>query len=159
MRGLAYYTGIVFEVYDRAMENRAIAGGGRYDNLLSSLGGLPLSGVGFGMGDVVLCDVLREKGLLPAGRDGADYYLLDVAPGEGGAPRPGLLQLAARLRERGRRTAYSLSGEKFKKQMAQANEMGARKVIFFGSDKAAEGSFEVKDMKTGEQAVIGIEAL
>jgi histidyl-tRNA synthetase len=158
VRGLAYYTGIVFEVYDRAMANRAIAGGGRYDNLLASLGGAPLSGVGFGMGDVVICDILREKGLLPAGRDGADYYLLDVAPGEGG-PRPGLLGLASRLRGAGRRTAYSLSGEKFKKQMAQANDMGARKVIFFGSDKAGEGKFEVKDMKTGEQSVVGFEAL
>lgn len=159
VRGLAYYTGIVFEVYDRAMENRAIAGGGRYDNLLASLGGLSLSGVGFGMGDVVIADILREKGLLPSGRDGADYYLLDVAPGESGMPRPDLLKLAAGLRQKGRRTAYSLSGEKFKKQMAQANDMGARKVIFFGSDKAGEGMYEVKDMKTGEQAVVGFEAL
>jgi histidyl-tRNA synthetase len=159
VRGLAYYTGIVFEVYDRAMENRAIAGGGRYDNLLASLGGLPLSGVGFGMGDVVIADILREKGLLPSGRDGADYYLLDVAAQGGGMPRPELLALAAKLRDKGRRTAYSLSGDKFKKQMGQANDMGARKVVFFGSDKAPAGQYEVKDMKSGEQAVLGFEAL
>jgi histidyl-tRNA synthetase len=159
VRGLAYYTGIVFEVYDRAMENRAIAGGGRYDNLLASLGGLPLSGVGFGMGDVVICDILREKGLLPTARDGADYYLLDVAAQGGGLPRPELLALAAKLRDKGRRTAYSLSADKFKKQMGQANDMGARKVLFFGSDKAPAGQYEVKDMKSGEQAVVGFEAL
>ncbi|HLP42996.1 MAG TPA: histidine--tRNA ligase [Fibrobacteria bacterium] len=159
VRGLAYYTGIVFEVYDRAQENRAIAGGGRYDNLLANLGGLSLSGVGFGMGDVVLCDLLREKGLLPKGRDAVDYYLVDVAPKETALPNPELLGLAGRLREKGRRTAYALAGEKFKKQMAQANDMGARKVLFFGSDKAGPGMHEVKDMATGEQAVVGEEGL
>jgi histidyl-tRNA synthetase len=167
VRGLAYYTGIVFEVYDQAKTLRAIAGGGRYDNLLASLGGLSLTGVGFGMGDVVLCDLLREKGLLPAGRDPIDYFLLDVAPSaEPGSespatrlPKPELLRLAQSLRAKGKRVGYSLSGEKFKKQMNQANDQGAKRVLFFGSDKAPAGEYEIKDMQSGEQKIVGIDAL
>src|SRR5690606_36552914 len=112
VRGLAYYTGIVFEVYDKGMGMRAVAGGGRYDNLLASLGGNSLTGVGFGMGDVVLADLLRDKGLLPKGREPLDYYLVDVVPNETRLPDPGLLALAQRLRAGGRRVGYSLSGEK-----------------------------------------------
>ena len=139
VRGLAYYTGIVFEVYDKAKTLRALAGGGRYDNLLSSLGGLSLTGVGFGMGDVVLSELLKEKGLLPTGRDPLDYFLLDVAPGEDKLPNPALLRLAQALRAKGKRVGYSLAGEKFKKQMGQANDQTAKRVLFFGSDKAPVG--------------------
>ncbi|MDQ3001269.1 MAG: histidine--tRNA ligase [Fibrobacterota bacterium] len=151
VRGLAYYTGIVFEVYDKAIGLRAVAGGGRYDNLLSSLGGLPLSGVGFGMGDVVLAELLREKGLMPSGRQPLDYYLVDVTPNDSKLPNPELMILAQRLRSQGRRVGYALSGEKMKKQMAQANDQSARRVLFFGSDKATAGHFEIKDLGTGEQ--------
>lgn len=159
VRGLAYYTGIVFEVYDIGIGMRAVAGGGRYDNLLANLGGHSLSGVGFGMGDVVLADLLREKNLMASGREPLDYYLVDVAPGESKLPNPQLLLLAQKLRSEGRRVGYSLSGEKMKKQMAQANDQNAGRVLFFGSDKGGEGRFEVKDLKTGEQSVLGFEDL
>jgi histidyl-tRNA synthetase len=159
VRGLAYYTGIVFEVYDKGIGMRAVAGGGRYDNLLANLGGNALSGVGFGMGDVVLADLLREKHLLPSGREPLDYYLVDVAPSESKLPNPQLLMLAQKLRSEGRRVGYSLSGEKLKKQMAQANDQGAGRVLFFGSDKGSEGRYEVKDLKTGEQSVSAFEDL
>lgn len=159
VRGLAYYTGIVFEVYDRDKSLRAIAGGGRYDNLLANLGGLSLSGVGFGMGDVVLYEFLKEKNLLPSGRNALDYYLLDVAPGADRLPNPALLRLAQGLRAKGKRVGYSLSGEKFKKQMGQANDQGAKRVLFFGSDKAPEGAYEIKDMVSGEQKIAGLEDL
>ena len=159
VRGLAYYTGIVFEVYDEGLDMRAVAGGGRYDNLLANLGGLALTGVGFGMGDVVLADLLTEKGLMPVGKDQLDYFLVDVNPAESKLPAAELVKLAGRLRDKGRRVAYALSGEKFKKQMAQANDMGASRVLFFGSDKAPAGQYDVKDFKTGEQGVSGFEAL
>lgn len=159
VRGLAYYTGVVFEVYDKAVGLRAVAGGGRYDNLLASLGGIPQTGVGFGMGDVVLAELLKEKSLMPAGREPLDWYLVDVAPGEDKLPKPALLQLAQRLRADGRRVGYALSGEKFKKQMTQANDQGAEKVLFFGSDKATGDQFEVKDLKTGEQRICAFEDL
>jgi len=159
VRGLAYYTGIVFEVYDREKSLRAIAGGGRYDNLLANLGGHSMTGVGFGMGDVVLYEFLKDKNLLPSGRTGLDYYLLDVAPGEDKMPNVNLIQLAQGLRAKGKRVGYSLSGEKFKKQIGQANDQGAKRVLFFGSDKAAAGSFEIKDMTTGEQKILVTEEL
>jgi histidyl-tRNA synthetase len=159
VRGLAYYTGIVFEVYDKAKSLRAIAGGGRYDNLLASLGGLSLTGVGFGMGDVVLGDLLREKGLLKGGREPLDYFLLDVDPSPDKLPKPELLRLAMLLRAKGRRVGYGLSGEKFKKQMSQANDQAARCVLFFGSDKALPGTYEIKDMHSGEQKTVEIDAL
>jgi histidyl-tRNA synthetase len=159
VRGLAYYTGIVFEVYDEGLNMRAVAGGGRYDNLLANLGGQSLSGVGFGMGDVVLADLIAEKGLMPSGKNQLDYYLLDVNPAESKLAKPELIKLAQGLRAKGRRVVYALSGEKFKKQMAQANDMGAARVVFFGSDKAVDGKLEVKDFKTGEQGLFAIEAL
>ncbi len=163
VRGLACYTGIVFGVYDNAGNMRAIAGGGRYDNLLQNLGGQPVSGVGFGMGDVVLADLLKEKGLLPEGRQGVDYYLADVltpadvASAEDlfGLPQKELLHLAQVLRAKGRSVSYSLEVGKLKRQLAEANDQNACKVIFFGSDKAPIGSFEVKDLSSGEQKVVG----
>jgi histidyl-tRNA synthetase len=154
VRGLAYYTGIVFEVFDKGIGLRALAGGGRYDSLLSSLGGEPVSAVGFGMGDVVLADLLGEKGLLPQGRPGVDYYLADLAA-SGGLPRPELLSLAQRLRKRGLAVSYSLKAGKFKKQLEEANEAGARRVLFFGSDRAPAGQYEVKDLVTGDQTILG----
>jgi histidyl-tRNA synthetase len=159
VRGLAYYTGVVFEVYDKAVGLRAVAGGGRYDNLLASLGGIPQTGVGFGMGDVVLAELLKEKGLLPAGREPLDYYLVDVAPSDDKLPKPAVLALAQSLRARGRRVGYALNGEKMKKQMAQANDQAAKQVLFFGSDRAPDGRFEVKNLATGEQRVCASEEL
>jgi histidyl-tRNA synthetase len=159
VRGLAYYTGVVFEVYDKSLGMRAVAGGGRYDNLLANLGGNALSGVGFGMGDVVLADFLREKNLMASGREPLDYYLVDVAPNETKLPNPKLMLLAQKLRAEGRRVGYSLSGEKLKKQMVQANDFNAGRVLFFGSDKGGEDAYEVKDLKTGEQSVVAFEEL
>jgi len=158
VRGLAYYTGIVFEVFDKGSNMRAIAGGGRYDNLLSKLGGESLSAVGFGMGDVVLADLLNEKGLLPQGRPGVDYYLADLAA-QGGLPRLKMLGLAKRLRARGLSVSYSLKAGKFKKQMEEANDIGAKAVLFFGSDRAPEGKYEVKNLASGEQTILGEEDL
>lgn len=157
VRGLAYYTGIVFEVFDKGIGLRALAGGGRYDSLMASLGGAPVSAVGFGMGDVVLAELLKEKGLLPQGRPGVDYYLADLAAGE--LPRAELLTLARRLRGAGRSVAYALKGGKFKKQLEEANDAGAKRVLFLGSDRVPAGSYEVKDLATGEQKVLGEEQL
>jgi histidyl-tRNA synthetase len=157
VRGLAYYTGIVFEVFDKGLNLRALAGGGRYDSLMASLGGDPVSAVGFGMGDVVLADLLKEKGLLPHGRPGVDYYLVDVAAGA--LPRVELLALAQRLRVRGRSVSYALKGGRFKKQLEEANEQGAKSVLFFGSDRTEAGRYETKDLASGEQKVLQEEDL
>ncbi len=154
VRGLAYYTGTVFEVFDRGRTLRALAGGGRYDHLMEHLGGEPVSAVGLGMGDVVLAELLREKSLLPQERGGVEYFLVDLAPSESRLPATGLLRLAQSLRGRGYSAAYALAGGKLKKQLAEADDQGAHKVIFFGSDRAPAGSYEVKDLATGAQTVI-----
>src|SRR5215212_3119414 len=78
VRGLAYYTGIVFELFDARGEFRAVCGGGRYDSLLESLGGVPMPALGFGMGDVVLTDLLRARGRLPAGGASIDYWVAEI---------------------------------------------------------------------------------
>ena len=78
VRGLAYYTGTVFELFDAKGELRAICGGGRYDNLLQSLGGVDLPALGFGMGDVVLGELLRDRGLAPAAASSIDVFLAAI---------------------------------------------------------------------------------
>jgi histidyl-tRNA synthetase len=153
VRGLAYYTGIVFEVFDAGKTLRAIAGGGRYDNLLSRLGGRQVSGVGFGMGDVVLAELLKEHGLLPSGRLGPDYFIVSFEKGLGP------WQLAQTLRRKGKTVGLSLTGGKLKKQLSQADDSGAAQVIFFGSEKAADGQVECKNLATGEQALLAVEDL
>ncbi|HSU14905.1 ATP phosphoribosyltransferase regulatory subunit, partial [Longimicrobium sp.] len=101
VRGLAYYTGIVFELFDARGELRAICGGGRYDNLLAQVGGVQLPALGFGMGDVVLKELLTDRGLLPETRPSLDYYV--IAPAE---QRAELLSIVHRLRDGGASVDY-----------------------------------------------------
>src|SRR5690606_33395119 len=95
-----------------------------------------------------------ERGLLPQGRPGVDYYLADLAPVAGGLPRADLLALAQRLRGQGRTVSYALKGGKFKKQLEEANDAGAKRVLFYGSDRAPAGRYEVKDLATGDQKIL-----
>ena len=155
VRGLAYYTGPVFEVFDAAKSMRAIAGGGRYDDLCAKLGGERTTGVGFGMGDVVLKDLLEERGLLPdVSRDRLDYWLVsfgnDVEP---------LFRMAETLRARGRRVGHPLELRKFAKQMQEADRSGAAKVLMLGSDRVPKGCVEVKDLVAGTQSAVPVDRL
>ncbi|MGL1901689.1 MAG: histidine--tRNA ligase [Fibrobacterales bacterium] len=155
VRGLAYYTGVVFEVFDKQKSMRAIAGGGRYDDLCSMLGGQPTTGVGFGVGDVVLGNLLEEKGLLKGVSKGnIDFYLVSFEdkPIE-------LFTLAQQIRAKGYTCNHPLTFQKFKKQLDAANASGAQKVVFVGSDKAGAGEIELKDFATGEQGVVKLEEL
>ena len=103
VRGLAYYTGVVFELFDRQGELRAICGGGRYDRLLELVGGEPLPATGFGMGDVVLGELLADRGLIPTFERELDYFVVIVSAQE----RPEALRIAQALRESGKSVAYS----------------------------------------------------
>jgi len=125
VRGLAYYTGIVFELFDRRGEFRAICGGGRYDKLLASLGGPDLAALGFGMGDVVLTELLRARGLLPAPTAGLDYWVA----GDEGVPLEDIMRKAAELRAKHHSVEYSLRGQSLAKQMKAAKTLGAREII------------------------------
>ena len=105
------------------------------------------------MGDVVLADLLNGKGLLPLSRKDVDYYLADVAS-TNSVPSIQLLKLGQRLRAKGHSVGYALNGGKLKKQLEEANNQGAHRLIFFGSDRAPAGFFEVKDLGTGEQKIL-----
>jgi histidyl-tRNA synthetase len=155
VRGLAYYTGLIFEVFDKSKSMRAIAGGGRYDDLCSKLGGPKQTGVGFGMGDVVIADLLQSKNLLPnLQKDRIDYFITSFTD-------PGIMHfvVAEKLRACGYRVSHPLQFQKFKKQMDAANHCGARKVLFLDSEQAPEGQYEIKDLKSGKQSFASIEDL
>ena len=155
VRGLAYYTGIVFELFDRAGELRAICGGGRYDRLLELVGGEPLPAVGFGMGDVVLGELLRDRGLVPQAAPGCDYFMIWVEAGQ----RASALEAAHRLREAGRSVMYTYRPLAMGKQLRQAARSGAARAIIIGPDEAASGSATVRDLATGKQETLALETL
>lgn len=123
IRGLAYYTGPVFEAFDRKGEFRAIAGGGRYNNLVKLISGgkVDLPALGFGMGDVVLLELLKARGLLPAFAASVDVFVLI----EDEALRPQSLKLVQDLRAAGRSVEYALTPTKPDKQFKRAQELNA----------------------------------
>jgi histidyl-tRNA synthetase len=145
VRGLAYYTGIVFEVFDKGKSMRAIAGGGRYDSLCEKLGGSTVPGVGFGMGDVVLADLLQERGLLPDPRQSQDIFVATF-----GGDMKKVFQVATEFRGKGFSVTHPLAVTKLGKQMEQANNQGARVVVYVDGEKAGAGEFEYKNLGTGE---------
>ncbi len=155
VRGLAYYTGIVFEVFDRAGQFRAICGGGRYDGLLRAVSEADLPALGFGMGDVVLTELLAERGLLPEDRARLDYYIVTIGEGE----RPLMLRLAHRLRDAGHSVAYTLHPAGVGRQFKDAGARGAEQVIVLGPDEVAEGVAVVRRMATGEETRVPLDVL
>ena len=155
VRGLAYYTGVVFEIFDARGELRAVAGGGRYDNLLGAVGGAELPALGFGMGDVVLRELLADRGLLPAREDALDYYVIGVTPEQ----RPDVLRLVHRLREAGHAVDYSFRAQGVGKQLKAAAAVGARKAVIVGPDELAEGLAVVRALASGEEVRVPLDRL
>jgi histidyl-tRNA synthetase len=155
VRGLAYYTGIVFEVFDRKGEFRAICGGGRYDRLLELVGGDPLPAVGFGMGDVVLSELLRERGLAPEFPRQVDWFVGAVTPRERALVR----QVAAALRMRGASVVTPLSDQTVRKQLKSAVTEGAERVVLLGPEEVARGTVQVKDMAAGTEHEVALDDL
>ncbi len=147
VRGLAYYTGVVFEGFDRKGELRAICGGGRYDNLLSVLGGPNLSGIGFGMGDVTLAELLTERGRQPEDTARLDVYV--VVADE--SVREEAIRLVADLRGRGVAADFPYKKQAIGKQMSLAASRGARRCAILGSETRERKCIGVKDLATGQQ--------
>jgi histidyl-tRNA synthetase len=143
VRGLAYYTGIVFELFDAQGEFRAICGGGRYDNLLASLAGVDLPALGFGMGDVVLGELLRARGQMPPADQGMDYWIAY----EQQAQLTQAMRTATHLRRSGASVEYSLRGMQLGKQLQTATKAGALAAIILRAD----GSMVQKDLATGAE--------
>jgi histidyl-tRNA synthetase len=125
VRGLAYYTGVVFELFDAKGELRAICGGGRYDTLLQSLGGVDLPALGFGMGDVVLAELLRDRGLLPQKSEGPQVW---VAADSARLNRT-VRRVATALRRSGVSVEYALREQQIMKQVKAAKAAGASYVL------------------------------
>jgi histidyl-tRNA synthetase len=153
VRGLAYYTGMVFEVHDAVGELRAICGGGRYDNLLSDFGGPGITATGMGMGDCVLEILLREKGLLTDATlkvQTLDYFVACAGP----EFVHEAVALTARIRAAGFSCNYSYKTAALGKQMKQADAMNAAKCIIVGQELSQSGQLAVKDMKSGEQELV-----
>ena len=154
VRGLAYYTGPVWEVHDLKGEFRAIFGGGRYDRLLGELGGKAMPACGFGCGDVVLGLLLEERGLRPAAKGAAEYFV--AAEGDN---RAGVLRVVRHLRQRDFATQFDLKGGSLKRQMKKAADASARFVVIVGPALAAGGTVTVRDMQSGEQRDVPLESL
>src|SRR5664279_1864345 len=152
IRGLAYYTGTVFEAFDRKGEFRAIAGGGRYDNLVKLVSGgkVNLPALGFGMGDVVLLELLKARALLPRFDAGLDGFCLI----EDEALRNESLKLIHDLRAAGLVVDYSLTPAKSDKQFKRAQELKAAHTITLGRQETGELVARIKDLKTRQETVI-----
>ena len=157
MRGLLYYTGTVFEAFETSGSvKRAILGGGRYDNLLADVGGTPLSGMGFAMGDVVLGIVLQEAGLLPE-------FPLTPAPVLVTVFDESLLlksfALAADLRREGLNVMVYPEVAKLPRQFKFADKMKMKAALVLGPDEDAKGQVVVKNLSSGEQVAVSRETL
>lgn len=152
IRGLAYYTGVVFEAFDRQGEFRAIAGGGRYDQLvkLVSSGKVDLPGLGFGMGDVVLAELLQARGLVPSFNAGLDDFVLI----EDESLRPESLALVQRLRSAGRRVDFPLTPAKSDKQFKRALELGAGRTVRLERGPDGIALARIKDLATRSETVL-----
>lgn len=144
VRGLAYYTGIVFEGFDRAGKLRAICGGGRYDNLLTSYGsGVPIPCAGFGFGDCVIVELLKDKKLLPATFHKVDDVVLPFDE----SMRPNAVRVLAALRAAGRTADIILDKKKVPQQFSYADRIGATRAILVAPDEWANGKVRVKMLR------------
>jgi histidyl-tRNA synthetase len=155
VRGLAYYTGIVFELFDTGKTLRAICGGGRYDGLLKALGGVDLPALGFGMGDVVLGELLKERGVTDRASMTLDAFLIAVSGDDVGP----MLELAHQLRDRSLAIEYGLRHAAIRKQLELAVARGALRAVIIGPDERAAGEVVVRDLKAGTEERVPIAKL
>ena len=155
VRGLAYYTGPVFEAHDRAGELRAVVGGGRYDKLLSSLGGNDMPATGFGFGDMVIMELLSAKGLVPDLSSGNQDL---VYAGEA-ALRPAAMSVAQRLRQSGRSVDLMLEEKRLKWAFRHAERTGAQRLVMVMPKEWGDGKVRIKELSSGKETDISLEDL
>ncbi|AOW79331.1 histidyl-tRNA synthetase [Halodesulfurarchaeum formicicum] len=153
-RGLDYYTGVVFECFDSTGDvSRAVFGGGRYDDLIESVGGQPTPAVGVAPGLAPLSLLLQRAGVWPEDPLSTDYYVLQI-----GDTRPEAARIVRALRERGHVVETDVSERSFGAQLEYADSINAETVVIVGEQDLAEGMVTVKDMASGDQAQVPIEA-
>ena len=154
VRGLAYYTGKVFELFDAKGEFRAICGGGRYDDLLSTIGGVDLPALGFGMGDVVLTEILRARNLLPAPELATEYWVAS----EDESMLRDVMSVAGRLRAKARSVEYALKSQTLSRQLKTASSAGVRNVVLLRRADYDNGRVTVKTMSDGSERSVALDA-
>ena len=152
IRGLSYYTGIVFECFDTQREFRAIFGGGRYDNLLTTIGGDPATAVGLGFGDVVVTDLLKARLGADAPAPKKGVYVGWMFPEQ----RDAALKLAAKLRAQGECVNLALRKAKPKQFFSRAGASSCAKAVFLGPDDVAAGRAKMKDLATREETALAL---
>lgn len=152
VRGLDYYTGVVFECFDVEGDLRAIFGGGRYDDLVEEFGGQPTPAVGFGVGDATLELLLRRAGDWPEEETNLDYYVMVV-----GDVRETAVRVARSLRSEGYSVDVEFRGRSFTGQLEHADAVGADKAVVVGERDLADDVLTVKDMESGEQEEVPLE--
>ena len=152
VRGLAYYTGSVFEAHDRDGKFRAICGGGRYDKLISTLGGKDLPATGFGFGDMVIMELLAEKGLVPGLVSGIDDIVIPLNPDL----RNVAVRVAASLRDSDRTVDLVLEDKKMKWVFKHAERIGAKRLVLVAPDEWSRKKIKVKDLETGDESEISL---
>ena len=152
VRGLAYYTGSVFEAHDRQGKFRAICGGGRYDKLISTLGGKDLPATGFGFGDMVIMELLAEKGLVPGLVSGIDDIVIPLNPDL----RNIAVRVAVSLRASNRTVDLVLEDKKMKWAFKHAERIGAKRLVLVAPDEWSRKKIKVKDLETGEESEISL---
>ena len=147
VRGLAYYTGSVFEVSDRKGKFRAICGGGRYDKLLSTLGGKDLPATGFGFGDMVIMELLKDKGLIPHLLSGVEDVVIALDPNL----KSIAVKVASVLRDSDRLVDLVLENKKMKWAFKHAERVGASRIILVAPEEWSREKIKVKDLQSGEE--------
>ncbi|OYV45704.1 MAG: hypothetical protein B7X06_04230 [Verrucomicrobia bacterium 21-51-4] len=153
VRGLAYYTGFVFEIFTREGKSRALAGGGRYDELVEKLGGPALHALGFAIGDVTLQDLLAEKKLIPSYQPRADVFI--VMAGDSGLKAG--LGMAAKLRRMQVAAEYTYKDNSIGKQLKLADQKNIRWVAICAEDELAREEILIKDLKNQTQTAVPLE--
>lgn len=152
VRGLAYYTGFVFEAFQTVGTGRALAGGGRYDNLVAKLGYQDMPAVGFGMGDVTVSDLLELVGLEKSDDFSPEVYVIIGSENV----RRNALSVVRTLRSAGVRTDYPFKSAGFGKQFKQADALGTKYAVIVGEDEVAKGVVKIKNLKTAEEREVAI---
>lgn len=155
VRGLAYYTGVVFEMYDRQGELRALCGGGRYDDLLKSVGGQELPAVGFGLGEAVLTELMEGHDRLPVIATASDAYVIPVTE----ADREEAIRVATALRHAGLCVDIPMKDQSLGKALKRVGQSGARVAVVVGESEREAGSYTVRNMSTGEERALSLEAI
>lgn len=156
MRGFDYYTGMVFEVFDESPENnRSMFGGGRYDGLVGLFGVEPIPTVGMAPGATTTENFLRAHELLPKFESTTDVYMIVLGEGTLG----GAQKIAAQLRAEGVKVAVDITGRKLDKQIKAAVKMKVPYMLFIGERELSEELYRLKDIKSEEEQVLGLERI